>query len=51
MISRGNFEGKSIPNLIGKDLKSGEGWDEQRAKLFLEREKRIHLEQAALSGA
>lgn len=37
---RGNFEGKSIPNLI----KTGyiEGLDNERGKLFLAREKRIH---------
>ncbi|TLN27830.1 thioredoxin domain-containing protein, partial [bacterium] len=38
--SRGNFEGKSIPNLIGTGLVDGYG--EAREKLFRHREKRVH---------
>ncbi|WP_027623167.1 thioredoxin domain-containing protein [Clostridium lundense] len=44
---QGNFEGKNIPNLIGKDLKkidenSKKELDSYRDKLFKYREKRIH---------
>lgn len=40
----GNFEGKSIPNLINNDctLEDIKNYDSSREKLFKEREKRIH---------
>lgn len=42
----GNFNGKNIPNLIGKDIKSFEeldkNFEEIRKKLFNYREKRVH---------
>lgn len=40
ITSRGNFEGKSIPNLIQTGMVDGFG--EAREKLFRHREKRIH---------
>lgn len=38
---RGNFEGKSIPNIIGKDLETGQDLTEEREKLFNHRKGRI----------
>ncbi|KUO51184.1 MAG: thioredoxin [Desulfitibacter sp. BRH_c19] len=38
----GNFEGENIPNIIGKDLNTGQDLKNEREKLFLHREKRIH---------
>lgn len=40
IAENGNFEGKSIPNLIDQELATG--WDEERQKLFWQREKRVH---------
>lgn len=42
ITEKGNFEGKNIPNLIGKDLENIDKLEELRNKLFKVREKRVH---------
>jgi len=42
ITSKGNFEGKSIPNLIGVDIDENDRMKLCREKLFLARERRIH---------
>lgn len=44
ITARGNYEGKSLPNLIKSrpDLKTIEDLDQAREKLFLHRERRVH---------
>lgn len=42
ITSKGNFEGKSIPNLIDSEIVENDKIRHYREKLFLAREKRIH---------
>ncbi|EES90582.1 thioredoxin domain-containing protein [Clostridium botulinum] len=42
ITEKGNFEGKNIPNLIGKDLENIDKLKDLRNKLFKVREKRVH---------
>ena len=38
----GNFEGENIPNIIGKNINTGQDLAKEREKLFLKRKERIH---------
>lgn len=42
ITNMGNFEGESIPNIIGKDLDTGQDLAEEREKLFNRRKERVH---------